>query len=58
VGAILSAIPKSFELLVYGSKFDDLKNLISVNQQVFMKNRLTVTNLLEYASFVLNSIKE
>jgi hypothetical protein len=32
--------------------------MISVNQHGFMKNRSTVTNLLEYASFVLNSIEE
>jgi Reverse transcriptase (RNA-dependent DNA polymerase) len=32
-----------------------LKNLMSINQQGFMKNRSTITNLLEYASFVLNS---
>jgi hypothetical protein len=56
--AILSAIPKCFELLVYRTMYDDLKNLISVNQHGFMKNRSTVTNLLEYASFVLNSIEE
>jgi hypothetical protein len=37
---------------------DDLKNLIYVNQHGFMKNRSTVTNLLEYASFVLNSTEE
>jgi hypothetical protein len=56
--AILSAIPKCFELLVYRTMYDDLKNLISVNQHGFMKNRSTMTNLLEYASFVLNSIEE
>jgi hypothetical protein len=38
--------------------YDDLKNLISVNQHGFMKNRSTMANLLEYASFVLNSIEE
>jgi hypothetical protein len=37
---------------------NDLKNLISVKQHGFMKNRSTVTNLLEYVSFVLNSIEE
>jgi hypothetical protein len=49
--AILSAIPK---------RFDDVctKNLIFVNQHGFMKNRSTVTNLFEYASFVLKSIEE
>jgi hypothetical protein len=36
--------------------YEDL--LISINQHGFMKNRSTVTNLLEYASFVLNSIEE
>jgi hypothetical protein len=46
--AILSAIPKRFELLVYRTMYEDLKNLISVNQHGFM-----VTNLLEYASFQL-----
>jgi Reverse transcriptase (RNA-dependent DNA polymerase)/Endonuclease-reverse transcriptase len=56
--AILSAIPKRFELLVYRTMYDDLKNLISVNQHGFMKNRSTVTNLMEYASFVLNAIEK
>jgi hypothetical protein len=56
--AILSAIQKRFELLVYKTMYDDLKNLISVNQHELMKNRSTVTNLLEYASFVLNSNEE
>jgi hypothetical protein len=38
--------------------YDDLKNLISVNQHGFMKNRSMMTNLLEYSSFVLKSIEE
>jgi hypothetical protein len=38
--------------------YDDFKILIFVNQHGFMKNRSTMTNLLEYASFVLNSIEE
>jgi hypothetical protein len=56
--AILSAIPKRFELLDHRTMYDNLKNLISVNQHGFMKNQSTVTNLLEYVSFVLNSIEE
>jgi hypothetical protein len=56
--AILSAIPKRFELLIYRTMYDDLKNLISVKQHGFMKNPSKVTNLLEYAFFVLNSIEE
>jgi hypothetical protein len=56
--AILSAIPKRFELLVYRGIYNDLKNLLSINQHGFMKNRSSITNLLEYASFVLNSIED
>jgi hypothetical protein len=56
--AILSAIPKRFELLVYRGMHNDLKNLMSINQHGFMNNRSTITNLLEYASFVLNSIED
>jgi hypothetical protein len=56
--AILSTIPKLFELLVYRKMYKDLNNLMSINQHGFMKNRSTITNLLEYASFVLNSIED
>jgi hypothetical protein len=55
--AILSANPKRFELLVYRTMFDDLKNLVSVNQHGFMKNRSTVTVMFEVV-LVLNSIEE
>jgi hypothetical protein len=34
--AILSVIPKRFELLVYRAMYDELKNLISFNQHGFM----------------------
>jgi hypothetical protein len=56
--AILSAISKRFELLVYRVMYNDLKNLMSINQYGFMKNRSTITNLLEYAYFVLISIED
>jgi hypothetical protein len=56
--AILSAIPKRFQLLVYRGMYNDLKNLMSINQHGFMKNRSTLMNLLKYASFVLNSIED
>jgi hypothetical protein len=46
--AILAAIPKRLELLVYRGMYNDLKNLMSINQHGFMKNRSTITNLLEY----------
>jgi hypothetical protein len=38
--------------------YNDLKNVMSINQHGFMKNRSTIANLLEYASFVLNSIED
>jgi hypothetical protein len=38
--------------------YNDLKILMSINQHGFMKNRSTITNLFEYASFVLNSIED
>jgi hypothetical protein len=37
--AILSEIPKRFEWLVYRGICNDLKNLMSINQHGFMKNR-------------------
>jgi hypothetical protein len=56
--AIISAISKRFELLVYRGMYSDLKNLMSINQHGFMKNRTTITDLLDKASFVLNSIED
>jgi hypothetical protein len=47
--AILSAIPKCFEFLVYREMYNDLKNLMSINQHGFMKFGV---------SFVLNSIED
>jgi hypothetical protein len=38
----------------YGTMYDDLKNLIFVNQHGSMKNQSTVTNLVNYVSFLLN----
>jgi hypothetical protein len=38
--------------------YKDLNNLMSINQHDFMKNRSTITNLLEYESFVLNLIED
>jgi hypothetical protein len=47
--AILSAIPQCFEYLVYREMYNDLKNLMSINQHGFMKFGV---------SFVLNSIED
>jgi hypothetical protein len=46
-GGYFISIPKHFELLVYRTMYDDLKNLISVNQHGFMKYRSMVTNSIE-----------
>jgi hypothetical protein len=43
--------------VVYRGMNNDLKNLMSINQHAFMKNRSTIMNLVEYAYFVLNSIE-
>jgi hypothetical protein len=56
--AILSAIPKHFEVLLHRGMYNNLKNLMSINQHGFMKSRSTITNLLKYAYFVLNSIED
>jgi hypothetical protein len=46
--AILSAIAKLFELLIYKNMYKDLQRLISENQHGYVKGRSTVSNLLEY----------
>jgi hypothetical protein len=56
--AVLSAIPKLFELLVYRSMYENLRHLISVQQHFFIKGRLTVSNSVEYSSFVLNAVED
>jgi hypothetical protein len=55
--AILYAIPKCFELKFYRGMYNDLKTLMSIVQHGFMKNRSTITNLLEYASFVVHQLR-
>jgi Reverse transcriptase (RNA-dependent DNA polymerase) len=56
--AILSIIPKRFKLLVYRVLYNDLKKMITSNQHGFMKHWSTVTNLMEYTSFILKSIEQ
>jgi hypothetical protein len=51
--AILSTVGKLFELLVY--MYEDLKSQLADCQHGFFKGRSTVSNLLEYSSFVLKS---
>jgi hypothetical protein len=56
--AILSAIVKLFGSLVYGVMYEDLKGCLVDCQHGFVKNGSTVSNLLEYSSFVWKSIED
>jgi hypothetical protein len=56
--AILSTVGKFFELLVYRHMYEDLKGQLADCQHGFVKGRSTVSNLLEYSSFVLKSIED
>jgi hypothetical protein len=55
--AVLSAIPKFFELLVYLGMYEDLKNLISAEQHSLVKGWSTVSNFFEYSSCVLHAVE-
>jgi hypothetical protein len=50
---ILSAMAKLFELLIYKNMYKDLQRLISENQHGYVNGRSTVSDLLEYTSFIL-----
>jgi hypothetical protein len=48
--AILSTVGILFELLVYGQMYEDLKDRLADCQHGIVKDRSTVSNLLEYSS--------
>jgi hypothetical protein len=56
--AILSAMPKLFELLVFDSLFFHLKSSIAVVQHRFFKGRSAVSNLMEFASLCIRRMEE
>lgn len=56
--AILSAVAKLFELLICRTMYEDLRCLISEDQHGFMQGRSTVSNLIEYVSFILKAMEE
>jgi hypothetical protein len=56
--AILSTIVKLFKLLVYRLMYEDLKSRLTDCQHGFVKGRSTVSNSLEYSTFVLKSIED
>jgi hypothetical protein len=54
----LSTVGKPFELLVYRYMYEGLKGQLVDCQHGFVKGRSTVSNLLEYSSFVMKSIED
>jgi hypothetical protein len=56
--AILSAMPKLFELLVFDSLFFHLKSSIAAVQHGFFKGRSAVSNLMEFASLCIRRMEE
>jgi hypothetical protein len=56
--AILSAMPKLFEILVFDSLFFHLKSSIALVQHGFFKGRSVVSNLMEFASLCIRRMRE
>lgn len=55
--AKLSAIPKLFEKLITCKLIHSLRGIISPHQHGFLKGKSTVTNLLEFISFIFSSFQ-
>jgi Reverse transcriptase (RNA-dependent DNA polymerase)/Endonuclease-reverse transcriptase len=55
--AILSCFAKIFEVLTYSHIFFAVKSSLPTNQHGFVSGRSTVTNLIEFTSFILNSME-
>lgn len=53
-----SCIPKILDKFITGLLYEYLGSIISKNQHGFMKNRSTVTNLLEITQFLHENIKK
>jgi hypothetical protein len=49
---------KLFELMVYRVMYEDLRVHLADCEHGFVKSRWTVSNLIEYSSFVLKSIED
>jgi hypothetical protein len=54
---ILSCFAKLFEVTVYDYIFFSVKSSIMSAQHGFFKGRATVTNLIEFTSYVLNCME-
>jgi Reverse transcriptase (RNA-dependent DNA polymerase)/Endonuclease-reverse transcriptase len=55
--AILSCFAKLFEVIAYGYIFFSVKSVIPTSQHGFVHGRSTVTNLIEFISFVTKKIE-
>jgi len=53
----LNSIPKLFELLVYDSIYDICSKFLAPNQHGFVKNRSTITNLVNFTSSTIKHIE-
>jgi len=56
--AKLSAIPKIFELIIFDSIYPHCKTFLTVNQHGFVKNKSTVTNLIESTSIFIKNMED
>jgi Reverse transcriptase (RNA-dependent DNA polymerase) len=56
--AILSCFAKLFEKIIYGHLFFSIKSSISTRQHGFFSGRSTVTNLIEFTSFVIDQMED
>jgi hypothetical protein len=55
--AILSCFAKLFEVPVYSHLFFAVKSIISPSQHGFVSGRSTVTNLIEFTSYIINNLE-
>lgn len=53
--SILSTFSKLFESIIYDSIYAHVKNKLSDSQHGFIKNRSTLSNLLEYKNYICES---
>jgi retron-type reverse transcriptase len=56
--AILSCFAKLFESIIYGHLFYSIKSSITTRQHGFFSGRSTVTNLIEFTSFIIDKMED
>ena len=53
--SILSSVAKLFESIIYEHIYNHVKGVLSVNQHGFIRGRSTVSNLLEYKTYLCDA---